>query len=157
MDFKDSARCGGCVDTVPSQCICRHFASGLQPGLCLQASLDGLVALTQGCNQPFLQWAFYPVSGASAALNHTNTTLCLHPAGIVLSSTLALCSVPLQQDKCCCYGSGLGDCAAFMPIPPCHMLLAHEQADGLASILASPSGATATNCATVLHSLACVC
>ncbi|KAL3162526.1 hypothetical protein ABBQ32_010182 [Trebouxia sp. C0010 RCD-2024] len=59
----------------------RHVASGLQPGLCLQASLGGLIALTQGCNRPFLQWAFYPISGASAALIHSNTSLCLHPVG----------------------------------------------------------------------------
>ncbi|KAL0039152.1 hypothetical protein WJX77_009573 [Trebouxia sp. C0004] len=59
----------------------RHVASGLQPGLCLQASLNGLIALTEGCNTAFLQWAFYPVNGASAALNHSATNLCLHPAG----------------------------------------------------------------------------
>ena len=59
----------------------RHVLSGLQPGLCLQASLDGLIALTEGCNEAFLQWAFYPANGASAALNHTATGLCMHPAG----------------------------------------------------------------------------
>lgn len=62
-------------------CLCRHVASGLQPGLCLQASLDGLIALTEGCNTAFLQWAFYPVNGALAAFNHSATNLCLHPAG----------------------------------------------------------------------------
>ncbi|KAL0046921.1 hypothetical protein WJX82_001759 [Trebouxia sp. C0006] len=59
----------------------RHVASGLQPGLCLQASLDGLIALTEGCNTAFLQWAFYPVNGALAAFHHSATNLCLHPAG----------------------------------------------------------------------------
>lgn len=60
---------------------CRHVLSGLQPGLCMQASLDGLIALTEGCNEGFLQWAFYPANGASAALNHTATGLCMYPAG----------------------------------------------------------------------------
>ena len=63
------------------QIACRHVLSGLQPGLCLQASLDGLIALTEGCNEAFLQWAFYPANGASAALNHTATGLCMYPAG----------------------------------------------------------------------------
>ncbi len=68
--------------------VCRHVASGLQPGLCLQASLDGLIALTEGCNTAYLQWAFYPVNGAMAALNHSATNLCLNPSS---ESSVAHC------------------------------------------------------------------
>ena len=89
--LRGSVGCNGCIDGVPG--LCRHVASGLQPGLCLKASLDGLIALTQGCNQPLLQWVFYPVSGVSAALSHINTTLCLHPAGTAPSQSPAQCQV----------------------------------------------------------------
>ena len=76
-----------------SPCGCRHVASGLKPGLCLQASLDGLIALTTGCNTAFLQWAPYPVDGASAALNHSATNLCLHPSGALLLKHCLVCNV----------------------------------------------------------------
>eukprot|EP00891_Asterochloris_glomerata_P005398 jgi/Astpho2/5398/fgenesh1_pg.00076_%23_6_t len=56
-----------------------HIASGLASPLCLQASLSGLLALTAGCNQQYLQWQAYPASGASAYVNHTVTGLCLYP------------------------------------------------------------------------------
>ena len=137
---RDSASSDRCIGGFA---LCRHVASGLQPGLCLQASLDGLIALTQGCNRPFLQWAFYPIDGASAALTHSDTSLCLHPAGTMLSPAL-LCvytcirirtvvvqntSGPtpallehqlLEGDSCGCR-QHLGSCAPAMLWLSCHM------------------------------------
>ena len=67
------------LPTAAHRCPCRHIASGLAAPLCLQASLSGLLALTAGCNQQYLQWQIYPASGASAYVNHTVTGLCLYP------------------------------------------------------------------------------
>ena len=75
----------GCFTQLPELptaahcCLYRHVASGLASPLCLQASLSGLLALTAGCNQQYLQWQIYPASGASAYVNHTVTGLCLYP------------------------------------------------------------------------------
>ena len=79
------AQLTGCFTQLPGLptaahcCPCRHIASGLASPLCLQASLSGLLALTAGCNQQYLQWQVYPASGAAAYVNHTATGLCLYP------------------------------------------------------------------------------
>lgn len=118
--LRHSMRFGGCIDVVPD--LCRHVASGLQPGLCLQASLDGLIALTQGCSQPFLQWVFYPVNGVSAALSHTNTSLCLHPAGMPPAQSPAQCPTH--------FATAVAAVAVFGTLRCCHA----EAATGLCLI-----------------------
>lgn len=98
-----------------SACLCcgRHVASGLQPGLCLQASLNGLIALTAGCNQEFLQWDFYLASGASAALNHSATGLCLYPSGRLPACSCLLLLLLQQWTAHGYYGSSSMAMGAF--------------------------------------------